>query len=99
MNFPGILQRSMGDVNRVAQKLLLFKVFVSIRLGWWLFPWLEPDLIGAANHVTAPFLQPSYSLAHLVPDAPKGVISEEFHHVARREELVADGQLTAVAGR
>ena len=37
--------------------------------------------------------------AHLVPDAPERVVGEELDDVARREELVAHGQLAAVARR
>ena len=37
------------------------------------------------------------TLSHLVPDAAERVVGEELDHVARGEELVADGQLAAVA--
>ena len=40
-----------------------------------------------------------FAAAHLVPDAAERVVGEELDDVARREELVADRQLAAVARR
>ena len=37
------------------------------------------------------------ALHHLVPGATQGVVGQELDHVAGREELVAYGELTAVA--
>src|SRR5690606_24949675 len=54
---------------------------------------------GLADHVLARACKARLAVAHLVPDAAEGVVGEELHHVARREELVAHGQLPAVARR
>src|SRR5262245_57590827 len=52
-----------------------------------------------ADHVVAPVNEHRLHAAHLVPDATECVVREELDHVTRREELVADGQLAAVAWR
>jgi hypothetical protein len=56
-------------------------------------------LAGLADQVLAPLGEGGVGVAHLVPDAPEGVVGEELDNVARREELVAHGQLAAVARR
>ena len=56
-------------------------------------------LVGLADQVLAPLGERGLRAAHLVPDAAERVVGEELDDVARREELVAHGQLAAVARR
>ena len=57
------------------------------------------NLGGLADHVLALLGERRLRAAHLVPDAPKRVVNQELDDVPRGEELVAERQLVAVAGR
>ena len=63
------------------------------------FAGLQENLGGTADQVAALLLEPGLALGHLIPDTAEGVVGEELDDVARGEELVADGQLAAVARR
>src|SRR5262245_55477729 len=56
-------------------------------------------LAWASHQVAALIFELRFTFGHLVPDASQRVIGQEFDYVARREELVAHGQLAAVARR
>ena len=51
------------------------------------------------DEIPALLRQPRLSAPHLPPQPAQGVVRQECHHVARRVELVAKGQLVAVARR
>ncbi len=57
------------------------------------------DLIWIADHVLAPLGEGSLALVHLVPRTAEGIVGQELHHVARGEELVAEGELIGVSRR
>ena len=94
---PRVFLGSIGDVDRLTEEFLLAQVLVGQRFRG-LFPFLEKYLHGPADQVLAFFHKRRPALPHLVPDPPERVVGQELDHVARREELVADGQLAAVAG-
>ena len=65
-----------------------------------ILPRAWPDrLVSGAHEVLAELGETRLSAVHLQPDAAERVVGEELDDVARREELVADGQLAAVARR
>src|SRR5205823_11968527 len=57
----------------------------------------KKDLVRPAHQVRALFFEQRTSLAHLIPGASERVIGEKLHHVARRIELVAEGQFVGIA--
>ena len=57
----------------------------------------EKDLLPSTHQIRAEVHQDRRTAAHLVPDAPERVVRQELHHIAWREELVAHGELAAVA--
>jgi len=93
---PRVLLRSVLDVYRTLEQLLLGKVGFVILFGGSLFTRTEEDFVRPPHQITASILENRVSLAHLVPDAPQRIVREELHDVARGEELVADRQLPAV---
>ncbi|MGH8017915.1 MAG: hypothetical protein ACREIA_06435 [Opitutaceae bacterium] len=54
--------------------------------------------VGRSNEIPAAFAQRRVPAGHLDPEATEGVIREKFDDVARREELIADGEFVRVAG-
>src|SRR4051794_7320653 len=66
--------------------------------GVLLGPWVE-HLARVPDHVLTAVGERGPGVAHLVPDPAERVIGKKLDHVPRGEELVADGQLTAVPGR
>src|SRR5271165_1623162 len=68
-----------------------------VQIAWvFLRAWCKL-LSRLAHHVLAPLCELSLRAAHLVPDAPECVVCEELDDISRREELIADSQLSAVA--
>ena len=59
--------------------------------------WPQKDLVRAPDQVSADLGERRPALAHLVPETPETVVGQKFDDIARGEELIADGQLTAVA--
>ncbi|WP_459935502.1 hypothetical protein [Desulfonatronum parangueonense] len=49
------------------------------------------------DQVAACRCQVRLALGHFVPDPAQGVVREKFYHIARSEELVANGEFPAVA--
>ena len=65
-----------------------------------ILPGPRPErLVDRADEVLAGLEQARSLTMHLHPRAAEGVVRQELHDVARREELVADGQLAAVPRR
>ena len=56
-------------------------------------------LVSGAHEVLAELGETRLFAVHLQPDAAERVVDEKLDDVARREELVAHGQLAAVARR
>src|SRR5581483_3999422 len=67
--------------------------------AWILLCARRECLAGLANHILAPLAEVRVRTTHFVPDSTECVVGEELDDVAWREELVADRQLSAVAGR
>jgi hypothetical protein len=55
--------------------------------------------VGLHQQVLAALAQAGLPAGGVEPQPPQGVVDQELHHVARREELVAHRQLAAVARR
>ncbi|MGE0682724.1 MAG: hypothetical protein AB7P69_17705 [Candidatus Binatia bacterium] len=66
---------------------------------WSFFPFTQKDLAGPTNHIAALVLQLGVAFAHLIPDAAQRVVGKKLDDVAWSKELVAHGQLAAVARR
>src|SRR5207247_410028 len=54
-------------------------------------------LLFAPHEVTAPHGEAATLAVHLKPRSPERVVDQKLDDVARREELIANGQLAAVA--
>ncbi len=89
-----LLLRPVGDpplAQRIGQGFHPAAVFIVRRRL------CEENVIRPPEEVLAGVFQGGLALAHLIPRTPEGVVHEELHHIARGEELVADGELPAVA--
>ena len=62
-------------------------------------PFVQEDFGWSAHQIVALLGQRRVAFQHLIPDAPQRVVGQEFDHVARREELVAEREFVAVARR
>ena len=98
-----VFERTVRNVDGLPEQFLLRETLPALAspadaLGRGLAG-LQKDLRGPADEVAAPLRRAGLALRHLVPDAAQRVVGEELDDVARREELVADGQLAAVARR
>lgn len=80
---------------------LFEQIFLREVVLLWLlrggFTRLEKDFVRTPDEEAALLLELSFATRHLIPDAAQRVVGKELDDVARREELVADGQLAAVA--
>ena len=83
---------------RLLEPLLLAQRLVLRRLvRGRLFAFGQENLVGPPDQVLQAVGEAGAALAHLVPDAAERVVGQELDDVARREELVAHGELAAVA--
>ena len=95
-----VFERADAGYGRAAGAALPGEVLLLRLLpGGALFAGFQKDLVGPADEVAAVVLEPGLALRHLIPEAAEGVVGEELDDVAWGEELVADGQLAAVARR
>ena len=92
-----VLPEAVGNENRLSQQFFLRQALMAFRGRRRSFALGEKDLVRSSNHVTALFAELRASLPHLVPGAAQRIIGEELNDISGREELVADGQLAAVA--
>ena len=93
-----VFERTVRDVDGLLEQFFLREV-VLLRLFRRGFARFQEDFVRTADEVAALLLELGFAPRHLIPDAAQRVVGEELDDVARREELVADGQLAAVARR
>lgn len=91
--FPWVCLRAVRGVNRELEQFFLRKIvppFGSILRQ--LLAFLQENLVRATDQVLALVPEFGVAFAHLKPNAPQRIVSEEFDHVAGCEELVAECQ-------